>query len=237
MRVLIVDDEPVLRRMVRLTLEEAHEVRDAEDGAAALEVVRADGPFDVVLLDQRMPGMQGVDVLAELRRISLDTRVIMLAAHASLDLATAALAGGASHFLAKPMTPALLRAALAASRPHPAPVAGASRSEHTITLNGFAIDAAHHARVERDGSATHVFRVSQVVGGWTRDAEVRVARDAFRQSGRPDVAIAGRLAALVARRVLADQLWQEGVLPEAGGLQVHAVTAAQMATALQEDAG
>jgi CheY-like chemotaxis protein len=237
MRVLIVDDEPVLRRMVRLTLEETHEVREAEDGVSALEAVRTHGPFDVVLLDQKMPGMQGVDVLAELRRIAPDTRVIMLTAHASLDLATTALARGASHFLAKPMTPALLRAALAASRPHPASLAGAARREHTITLNGFAIDAGHHARVERDGSATHVFRVAHVVGGWTKDAEVHVARDAFRQSGRPDVAIAGRLAALVARRVLADQLWQEGVLPEGGGLQVRAVSPAQLATALQEDAG
>ena len=52
MRVLIVDDEPVLRRMVRLTLEETHEVREADDGATALEAVRTHGPFDVVLLDQ-----------------------------------------------------------------------------------------------------------------------------------------------------------------------------------------
>ncbi len=237
MRVLIVDDEAVLRRMVRLTLDETHEVHEAEDGPTALEAVRTHGPFDVVLLDQKMPGMQGVDVLAELRRLAPDTRVIMLTAHASLDLATAALAGGASHFLAKPMTPALLRAALAATRRLPAAAAGAARREHTITLNGFAIDAGHHARVERDGSATHVFRVSHVVGGWTKEAEVHVMRDAFRQSGRPDVAIAGRLAALVARRVLADELWQEGVLPEAGGLEVRSVTSAQMAAALHEDAG
>ena len=237
MRILIVDDEPVLRRMVRLTLDEAHDVREAEDGPSALEALTTHGPFDVVLLDQKMPGPQGIDVLAELRRLAPDTRVIMLTAHASLDLATAALAGGASHFLAKPMTPALLRAAVAAVRPHQGPSTGPARVEHTITLNGFAIDPAYRARVDKDGSATHVFRVAHIVGGWTRDAEVRVAPDAFRRSGRPDVAVGSRLAALVARRVLADQLWREGVLPEAGGLQVRAVTAAQMAAALEEDAG
>ena len=132
MRVLIVDDEPVLRRMVRLTLEEAHEVREAEDGATALEAVRTHGPFDVVLLDQKMPGMQGVDVLAELRRIAPDTRVIMLTAHASLDLATAALAGGASHFLAKPMTPRCcalrLRPHGHIRRPSPAQAGASTRS-------------------------------------------------------------------------------------------------------------
>ena len=53
MRVLIVDDEPALRRMVRLTLDETHEVHEAEDGASALDAIRADGPFDVVLLIRR----------------------------------------------------------------------------------------------------------------------------------------------------------------------------------------
>ncbi|MEZ5293256.1 MAG: response regulator [Vicinamibacterales bacterium] len=237
MRVLIVDDEPTLRRMVRLTLEDLYEVHEAEDAARALEAVAAHGPFDVVLLDQKMPGMSGVALLAELRRIAPATRVVMLTAHASLDLASAALAGGASHFLAKPMTPALLRAAVAAARP-PAPdatPAAAGRREHTITLNGFAIDAASRARVEKDGSATHVFTVSQVVGGWTMEADVHIARDAFRTSGRPDVAVAGRLAGLVARRALADRLWREGMLPGAEGLRLTGVTAEQLAAALRDD--
>lgn len=234
MRVLIVDDEPVLRRMVRLTLEDTHEVHEAADGASALEALHTAGPFDVVLLDQKMPGMAGVDVLAELRRLAPDTRVVMLTAHATLDLATRALAAGASHFLAKPMTPALLRAAVAAARPSSA---GPARSEHTITLNGFAIDGGHHARVDKDGSATHVFNVSHVVAGWTRNVEVRVARDAFRHSGRPGVALASRLAGLVARRALAQQLWQEGVLPEGGGLQVRDVSETELGEALHEDAG
>jgi CheY-like chemotaxis protein len=236
MRVLIVDDEPALRRMVRLTLDETHEVHEAEDGARALDAMRTDGPFDVVLLDQKMPGMTGVEVLAELRRLAPETRVVMLTAHASLDLATAALAGGASHFLAKPMTPALLRAAVAAAKPHAAAVTGLPRQEHTITLNGFTIDAAHSARVESDGSATHIFTVSHVVGGWTKDVEVHVARHAFRHSGRPDVAVPSRLAALVARRALSTELWQQGMLPERGGLDVREVSAVDLAAALREDA-
>lgn len=239
MRVLIVDDEPTLRRMVRLTLDESHEVHEAEDGPRALEAVAAHGPFDVVLLDQKMPGMTGIEVLSELRRIAPTTRVIMLTAHASFDLAASAMARGASHFLAKPMTPELLRAAVAAVRPRPTPTASGSTArpvgEHTLTLNGFSILSGQRARVEPDGSATHVFRVGHVVAGWTRDADVHVARDAFRASGRPDVAPAGRLAGLVARRALADRLWRDGLLPEAGGLQVDAVSAAQLDAALQDD--
>lgn len=238
MRILIVDDEPTLRRMVRLTLEDTHEIVEAGDGASALEAMAAHGPFDVVLLDQKMPGLQGIEVLAEIRRLAPSTRVVMLTAHASLDLATAALAGGASHFLAKPMTPALLRAAVAAARPAATAVtpASAGRQEHTLTLNGFAIAAGHRARVEKDGTATHVFSVSHVVGGWTKDAEVHVTRDAFRKSGRPDVAIAGRLASLVARRALADLLWRDGALPDSGGLRIASITAEQVAAAMQDDA-
>lgn len=236
MRVLIVDDEPTLRKMVRLTLDETHEVQEAEDGGRALEAIRTSGPFDVVLLDQKMPGMTGVEVLAEIRRLAPQTRVVMLTAHASLDLATAALAGGASHFLAKPMTPTLLRAAVAAATPHAAAPTGPARREHTITLNGFTIDGGHAARVLPDGSATHVFTVTHVVGGWTKDVEVHVARHAFRKSGRPDVAVGGRLAALVARRRLADELWQQGMLPEQGGLEVREASPAELAAALHEDA-
>lgn len=238
MKILIVDDEPVLRRMVRLTLEGEHEVAEAADGAAALAALAGEGPFDVVLLDQKMPGMSGVDALVEIRRLAPETRVVMLTAHASLDLATEALAKGASHFLSKPMTPALLRAAVAAARPH-SPVAGLPRagggSGHTITLNGFAVDAGLRTRVERDGSAIHTFTVSQVVGGWSKEVEVQVAPKAFRNSGRPDMPVGGRLAGLIARRALATHLWRDGMLPDGGTLHLGDIGPDDVAEALRED--
>ncbi len=136
MKILIVDDEPVLRRMVRLTLEGEHDVTEAAGGTAALAALDEHGPFDVVLLDQKMPDMSGVEVLVQIRHRAPDTRIVMLTAHASLDLATEALAKGASHFLAKPMTrrccarqwprPALMRRSPTA-RPTPATLATPSR--------------------------------------------------------------------------------------------------------------
>lgn len=234
MKILIVDDEPVLRRMIRLTLEGEHEVTEAADGESALAAVAAQGPFDVVLLDQKMPGRSGIEVLAELRRLAPDTRVVMLTAHASLDLAAQALAGGASHFLAKPMTPDLLRAAVAAARPHP-PSAGPVRpSEHAITLNGFAVDAGLKTRIERDGTAVHTFGVSHVIGGWSREVEVRVAPKAFRNSGRPDVPVGGRLAGVIARRALASQLWRDGMLPQDGRLYLGDIGPGDVAEAMRE---
>ena len=236
MRVLIVDDEEVLRRLVRLTLEEAHEVAEAHDGPSALAAIRDHGPFDVVLLDQRLPGKSGVELMPEIRALLPQARIVMLTAHASLDLATSSLARGASHFLAKPLTPALLRAAIAAARPHrPEPASAMPAGEHAMTLNGFVLAPGTRARLERDRGATHVFSVSQLLAGWTREVEVRFGPTAFRRSGRPDVAPAGRLAGLVARRVLAEQLWREGLVPDAGGLRVDEVSPELLSAALREE--
>lgn len=237
MKILIVDDEPVLRRMVRLTLEGEHEVAEAADGAAALAALSGQGPFEVVLLDQKMPGMSGIDVLVDIRRLAPATRVVMLTAHASLDLATEALARGASHFLSKPMTPALLRAAVAAAGPHPPATAAHGHPGHTITLNGFAVDAGLRTRIERDGTAVHTFTVSQVVGGWSKEIDVLVTSKAFRNSGRPDLPVGGRLAGLIARRALASHLWRDGMLPEAGTLRLGDIGPSDVAEALREDAG
>lgn len=238
MKILIVDDEPVLRRMVRLTLEGEHDVTEAAGGTAALAALDEHGPFDVVLLDQKMPDMSGVEVLVQIRHRAPDTRIVMLTAHASLDLATEALAKGASHFLAKPMTPALLRAAVAAARPHAPQADGMAHAGHTghaLTLNGFAVDAGLRTRVERDGSAVHTFTVSQVVGGWSKPIDVHVAAAAFRNSGRSNLPVGGRLAGLIARRALANQLWRDGMLPESGVLRLETVGADDIAAALRED--
>lgn len=235
MKILIVDDEPVLRRMVRLTLDGEHQVTEAADGDAALEALTASGPYDVILLDQKMPGRSGIDVLVEVKRLAPATRVVMLTAHASLDLATEALARGASHFLSKPMTPALLRAAVAAAAPHPPRATTDGHSGHTITLNGFAVDAGLRTRVERDGTAVHTFTVSQVVGGWSKEIDVLVTPQAFRNSGRPDLPVGGRLAGLIARRALASHLWRDGILPEAGTLRLGEIGPGDVSEALRED--
>ena len=92
-------------------------IAEAHDGPSALAAIRDHGPFDVVLLDQRLPGQSGVELMPEIREQLPQARIVMLTAYASLDLATSALARGASHFLAKPLTPALLRAAIAAAQP------------------------------------------------------------------------------------------------------------------------
>jgi DNA-binding response OmpR family regulator len=109
--VLIVDDEPSVRLVFRTTLEAAgYEVAEAADGESALGALR-DGPVDLVFLDLRMPGMDGLEVLRHVRDAGDDTPVVIVTAHGDVPNAVEAMKLGAIDFLAKPLSPAALRKA------------------------------------------------------------------------------------------------------------------------------
>jgi DNA-binding response OmpR family regulator len=113
-RVLVCDDEPVLRALVRASLERDYEILEAHDGTAALRLARDRQP-DLIVLDMMMPGKSGLDVLAELRTEPRLTRtpVVMLTARAQVADREAAADAGADRYLAKPFSPAELVAAIA----------------------------------------------------------------------------------------------------------------------------
>ena len=103
-RILLVDDEPDLRRMVRRYLEaEGFEVVEASDGASALSSL-ATHPCDLVVLDVSMPGMDGFEVMKELRSES-DIPVIMLTARADEIDRVIGLTVGADDYVTKPFSP------------------------------------------------------------------------------------------------------------------------------------
>ena len=98
-RVLLVDDHPKLANFVRIALKGAgFEVTMASSGQEGLEFVRSNH-FDVILLDIRMPDMNGFEVLREIRRFS---RTPVIAFSATLEYSTRALESGANAFLSKP---------------------------------------------------------------------------------------------------------------------------------------
>jgi DNA-binding response OmpR family regulator len=108
-KILIVDDEPGIRFYLAETLtRDGHQVVAAESGQAALNCLAA-RDFDLVLLDLKLKDMNGLDVLAALRRQSPETIVIMLTAHASLETAVEALRQGAHDYLFKPCKTVELR--------------------------------------------------------------------------------------------------------------------------------
>src|SRR5262245_23838781 len=115
-RVLIIDDEEHIRRMMRLTLEAAgYEVGDAPDGAEGIRLFGDGSNWSAVVLDQRMPGMDGLESLRELEKRNGNACVVMATAYASIELAVDAMKLGATDFVRKPMTPEVLRNSVAAA--------------------------------------------------------------------------------------------------------------------------
>src|SRR6059036_91391 len=115
-RTLIIDDEAHVRRMMRLTLETAgYEVGEAADGLQGLAAFGNGTTWDVVLLDQKMSGIDGLEVLRRMKERAPTARVIMVTAFASIELAVEAMKLGATDFMRKPMTPEILRSAVAAA--------------------------------------------------------------------------------------------------------------------------
>jgi CheY-like chemotaxis protein len=110
--VLVCDDEPVLRMLVRATLDQGdYTVLEACDGDEALARSRSDRP-DLILLDMMMPGQSGSDVLRALRADpeTASTPVIMLTARAQSSDRDAVSLAGANHYLTKPFSPVGLAA-------------------------------------------------------------------------------------------------------------------------------
>lgn len=101
-KVLIVDDEERFRAtMHKLLSVRGLEVAEAGSGKEALEVL-TENPYDVAVVDVRMPEMSGVDLLAEMKKIDPQIEVIILTGYASVDTAKAILKLGAYDYMLKP---------------------------------------------------------------------------------------------------------------------------------------
>ncbi len=101
--ILIVEDEPFQREMLRdHLLREGHRVREAEDGDEALELLKGNA-FDLLLLDYRMAGMNGIEVLKEARRLCPDVEAILITAYGAIETAVEAMKAGAADYLTKPI--------------------------------------------------------------------------------------------------------------------------------------
>jgi two-component system NtrC family response regulator len=115
-RVLLVDDDESFRRVQEYQLDRAgYEVTSAQDGERALELFR-DELHDLVVTDVRMPGLDGVELLARVRAISPDTPVVMITAQGTIETAVEAMKQGAFDFLTKPFPGEKLRLTLERAR-------------------------------------------------------------------------------------------------------------------------
>lgn len=129
LKILAVDDEPGMRMGVERALrnfmvnlpevegEILYQIETAASGEEALEKVEAYKP-DLMLLDYKLPGISGLDVLAKLHEDQSDILVIMVTAYASLETAVTATKSGAFDFLAKPFTPGELKSTVSKGTKH-----------------------------------------------------------------------------------------------------------------------
>ena len=108
--ILIIDDDEFIRDSCRQVLEKmpGAEILEAKDGQSGLSVMK-EHPADMVFLDLKMPGMNGMEVLEILHRDYPDTIVNVITGYATVDSAVDAMKGGAFDFLPKPFAPVELR--------------------------------------------------------------------------------------------------------------------------------
>ncbi|MGA2625047.1 MAG: sigma-54 dependent transcriptional regulator [Bacteroidota bacterium] len=101
--ILVVDDEKSIRDSIKMILEyEKYGVAFAENGDRALTVAR-ERPIDAILLDIKMPGMDGIEVLKEMRNKHPEIPVVMISGHGTIDTAVEATKLGAFDYLSKPL--------------------------------------------------------------------------------------------------------------------------------------
>jgi two-component system sensor histidine kinase/response regulator len=123
LKVLVIDDEPGIRSGVSRILNNFHvtypfmdedytfEVTEAGTGEEGIEILERDMP-DILLLDNKLPGIQGVEVLEYIRKRNYDIVVAMITSYASLDVAIRATRDGAIDFIPKPFTPQELKSSI-----------------------------------------------------------------------------------------------------------------------------
>lgn len=107
-KILLVDDEAGIRHLLRMTLEmDGYEVLEATNGPEAVDIFAKQLP-ELALLDVKLPGMTGIEVLEQIRKLNPDVEVIMITGHGDMEMAIECLRREASNFLTKPVSEELL---------------------------------------------------------------------------------------------------------------------------------
>jgi DNA-binding NtrC family response regulator len=102
-KILLIDDEKSIRKSLREILEfEKYKIQEAEDGANGLHLALNDN-FDLVLCDIKMPKMDGLELLSKFNEHQLESPIVMMSGHGSIETAVEAVKKGAYDFLSKPI--------------------------------------------------------------------------------------------------------------------------------------
>jgi two-component system KDP operon response regulator KdpE len=194
MKILVVEDEPQIRRALVMNLRARdYKVVEASSGELAVQLCASENP-DLVLLDLGLPGLGGLEVLAAIRRWS-DVPVIVVTVRDDPDTKVGALDAGADDYVTKPFGMAELlarvRAALRRSRPEP--------ETPTVVTHDWTMDVAAHTITSGEGGRIHLTPI-----------EWEIARALALVPGR-----------LVTQRQLTDAVWGPTARLDPNLLRVH----------------
>ncbi len=130
--VMVVDDDATFRtRLARAFESRGFEVRAAADAPIAIELARAESP-ELAVVDLRMPGGSGLDVVRELKAIDPTTNVVVLTGYGSIATALEAVRLGATHYLTKPADVDDILAAFARAHREPGTAGASAVIEHEV---------------------------------------------------------------------------------------------------------
>ena len=111
-KILVIDDEAIVRSSCERTLKpEGYDIKSVSSGKEGVELLEKES-FSLVLLDLKMPDMDGVEVLNKIKATWPETKVVMITGYSTVDTAVQALRLGAFNFVEKPFTPDMLISAV-----------------------------------------------------------------------------------------------------------------------------
>ena len=180
-KILIVDDETNVRLNYRITLEtEGYQISEAASGAIALEELLA-GTFDLAILDMRMPGMDGLDLLAKMREVGIGVPAMIVTAYSDVPHAVLAMKLGAIYVLQKPLRPEELRRIVAEiikrhapQKEHPAESYNAHivAAKRCLNLRSFAMARIHLVKaLELNTKSVEAFNLAGVLAELLDDVD------------------------------------------------------------------
>ncbi|RYG24321.1 sigma-54-dependent Fis family transcriptional regulator [bacterium] len=234
-RILVVDDEPNLRRVLQAALEKAgHIVETAEDASFALRALE-ENPADLVLTDATMPGMDGLTLTQEVCTRWPETRVVIMTAFGTIPLAVQAMRNGAFDFLTKPFDLDVLKRTIEGALRHRPSAKKATKPEE----GSFIAESEAMREVEALVRQVADSRATVMIGGESGVGKEVVARALHRLSSRSNEAFVPLSCAAIPETLLEAELFghEKGAFTGATGARAGRFEAADGGTLFLDEVG